>query len=130
MIVRSLEDIIGTDRDVEAPTFHSRRLLLAHDGMGFSLHDTVLYAGTTTHIHYKHHLEAVYCLEGEADIELLPNGPTHRIAPGVMYALNLNDEHLLHARTDFRVVCVFNPALTGTEVHRADGSYAPAEQGD
>lgn len=126
MIVRSLSEILGTDRDVEAPTFRSRRLLLAKDGMGFSVHDTLLYAGTVTHIHYKHHLEAVYCLEGEADIELLPDGPVHRITPGTLYALNLNDEHLLHAHTDFRVLCVFNPALTGAEVHREDGSYAPA----
>jgi L-ectoine synthase len=25
------------------------------------------------------------------------------------------------------LACVFNPPVTGTEVHRADGSYAPAD---
>ena len=26
------------------------------------------------------------------------------------------------------MACVFNPPVTGTEVHREDGSYAPAEE--
>ena len=26
---------------------------------------------------------------------------------------------------DLRLVCIFVPALTGTETHRSDGSYAP-----
>jgi hypothetical protein len=26
-----------------------------------------------------------------------------------------------------RLVCVFNPALTGGEIHDADGSYLPAD---
>ena len=64
MIVRSLADIVGTERDVEAPTWRSRRLLLAGDGQRFSLHDTVLYAGTVTEMWYKHHVEAVYCIAG------------------------------------------------------------------
>lgn len=123
MIVRRLEDLIGTERDVEGPTFRSRRLLLAGDRMGFSLHDTVLHAGTETHIWYRHHLEAVYCIEGEAEIVELPDGPTHRIEPGTMYALDGHEEHLLRALSDFRVVCVFTPPLTGREVHREDGSY-------
>jgi len=128
VIVRKLEDIVGTERDVGTENFNSRRLLLREDGMGFSLHDTVLYAGTETPIWYKHHLEAVYCIEGEADIEVLPDGPTYPITPGTMYALNGHEKHMLRPRTDFRVVCVFNPALTGKEVHDAEGTYPPPEQ--
>lgn len=124
MIVRRLEDIAGTDRDVEAPTFVSRRLLLARDGMGFSLHDTVLFAGTETEIHYQNHLEAVYCLEGMAEIvELDGDGKVHKIEPGVMYALDKHDRHLLRAITDFRALCVFNPPVTGREVHDENGVY-------
>lgn len=124
MIVRRLEDIAGTDRDVEAPTFVSRRLLLARDGMGFSLHDTVLFAGTETEIHYQNHLEAVYCLEGMAEIvELDGDGKVHKIEPGVMYALDEHDRHLLRAITDFRALCVFNPPVTGREVHDENGVY-------
>ncbi|MFP3913953.1 MAG: ectoine synthase [Actinomycetota bacterium] len=124
MIVRSVNEITGTDRDVDAPTFVSRRLLLAKDGMGFSLHDTLLYAGTETEIHYQNHLEAVYCLEGMAEIvELEGDGRVHKIEPGMMYALDQHDRHLLRAITDFRAVCVFNPPLTGREVHDENGVY-------
>ncbi|MGH3322603.1 MAG: ectoine synthase, partial [Streptosporangiaceae bacterium] len=61
MIVRSLSEIEGTERDVEAETWRSRRLVLAREKVGFSLHDTVLYAGTSTSMWYAHHIEAVYC---------------------------------------------------------------------
>lgn len=124
MIVRDLTEVVGTDRDVEAPTFSSRRMLLAKDGMGFSLHDTILYAGTETKIHYRNHLEAVYCIEGSAEIvELDGDGAVHEIKPGVMYALDGHERHLLRAISDFRALCVFNPPLTGREVHDEDGVY-------
>lgn len=127
MIVRTLEDVLGTDREVEADTWISRRLLLADEGMGFSFHDTLIKAGTETRIHYKHHLESVYCIEGEGEIETLPDGTVHPIAPGTLYALDRHDLHLLRARTQLRMMCVFNPAITGREVHGPDGAYPPAE---
>lgn len=123
MIVRQLDEISGTDRDVEAPTFKSRRLLLAQDGMGFSLHDTVLFAGTSTEMEYQNHLEAVYCIEGEAEVTDLSSGLVHKIGPGVMYALDEHEHHVLRAISDFRCVCVFTPPLTGGEVHDEDGVY-------
>jgi L-ectoine synthase len=106
------------------PRFGARRLLLANDGMGFSLHDTVLYEGTETHIWYRNHLEAVYCIEGEAEIEEVDSGKVHRITPGTMYALNGHERHYLRVIKKFRVVCVFYPPLTGNEVHDESGAYA------
>lgn len=123
MIVRSLDEIKGTVRDVAAPNWVSRRLLLARDGMGFSLHETIIFAGTETHIHYRHHLEAVYCIEGEGEIEMVASGRVHAIGPGVMYALDRHDEHRLRARSELRMICVFNPPLTGGEVHDVKGVY-------
>ncbi|PQO40803.1 L-ectoine synthase [Blastopirellula marina] len=126
MIVRSLEEIKGTDRDVDGGNWVSRRLLLAGDNMGFSLHDTILKAGTTTPIHYQNHLEAVYCIEGHVTVELDPSGEKYEIKPGTVYALDKHDKHVLIAHEDTRVVCVFNPAVTGTEVHNKDGVYPVA----
>ena len=123
MIVRRLNDVIGTDREVRAENWTSRRLLLREAGMGFSLHDTVIHAGTTTEIHYQNHLEAVYCIEGQGVIEVLPAHERYTIAPGTVYALDKHDKHLLIAETDMRMVCVFTPALVGPEVHDADGVY-------
>ena len=59
MIIRKLDDMVGTERDVAAPTWNSRRFILADERVGFSLHDTILKAGTSTHMWYKHHIEAV-----------------------------------------------------------------------
>lgn len=129
MIVQRLDDIVDTDRDVRAPTWRSRRLLLADGGMGFSLHDTVLYAGTTTEMEYANHLEAVYCIEGAATLIEVPSGVEHRITPGVMYALDAHDRHrvVVDDDADFRVVCAFNPPVTGTEVHDENGAYPAAD---
>tara|TARA_R110002167_G_scaffold66853_6_gene189173 strand:- start:2443 stop:2838 length:396 start_codon:yes stop_codon:yes gene_type:complete len=126
MIVTQLEDILGTDRDVHAETWNSRRLLLAGQKMGFSLHDTLIHPGTETEIWYQNHLEAVYCIEGEGEIELIPGGPTYAIKPGMMYALNEHDRHLLRAKTQLRMICVFNPPVTGREVHDENGVYPAA----
>lgn len=123
MIVRSIEDLVGTDRDVKAPTWTSRRLLLRKDGMGFSLHDTIIRAGTDTYMWYKNHVEAVYCIEGEGEIELVETGEVYPIRAGVMYALDGHEKHRVRARTDLRMVCVFNPPCTGQEVHDEHGVY-------
>ncbi|MFI4852000.1 MAG: ectoine synthase [Gimesia chilikensis] len=126
MLVRQLSEVIDTDRDIKAETWNSRRLLLAGDKMGFSLHDTLIHPGTETEIWYQNHLEAVYCIEGEGEIELIPDGPTYPISPGMMYALDQNDRHLLRAKSQLRMVCVFNPPVTGQEVHDENGVYPAA----
>lgn len=123
MIVRTLADIEGSDLDVRAETWRSRRLLLAKDDMGFSLHDTVLYAGTVTEMHYQNHLEAVYCIEGHAEITDAATGTVSVLQPGTMYALDQHDRHTLRVIDDFRCVCVFNPPVTGREVHDEHGVY-------
>jgi L-ectoine synthase len=130
MIVRRLKDILHTERDIVTDTWASRRLLLREDGMGFSMHETTIFAGTQTHIWYKNHFEAVYCVEGSGEVELIPSGEIFRIEPGTMYALNKNDQHWLRADAggDMRVVCSFNPPLVGTEVHDAGGVYAVAAE--
>lgn len=123
MIYRTLDELIGSEDDVRAPTFHSRRLLLKRDGMGFSFNDTILFAGSETYIWYANHLEAVYCIEGEGEIETVDDGKVYPIHPGVFYALNEHDKHYLRAKTQLRMMCVFNPPLTGKEVHDAQGAF-------
>jgi L-ectoine synthase len=127
MIVRQLEEVEGTDREVSTPNWTSRRLLLKRDGMGFSLHDTLLLPGTETTMCYRHHVEAVYCIEGEGEIQVLPAGPVHQVRAGTLYALDGHEHHVLRARSRLRMVCVFNPPVTGNEVHGADGAYPIAE---
>ena len=92
MIVTKLSDILGTTRDVKGPGWESRRLLLASDGMGFTMTDTIIKNGSALELEYKHHFEACYCIEGDGEIENLATGETHEIAPFTMYALDKHDE--------------------------------------
>ena len=126
MIITSLKDILGSDRDVSGPGWNSRRLLLSGDAMGFTMTDTVVSEGADLELEYRHHLEACYCIEGRGEVTNLATGETHIIEPFVLYALDRHDRHRLTATGgDMRLVCVFNPPLSGNEVHRSDGSYAP-----
>ena len=130
MIVRDFNKIVKDERDrvVSDANWTSVRMLLAQDGMGFSFHITFLEAGSEHTFHYKNHFESVYCMQGKGSITDLATGETHEIKPGVMYALNLHDKHILRAEEELHMACCFNPPVTGNEVHREDGSYAPAEE--
>jgi len=130
MIVRNVKDVIGTEREVKTQNWLSRRVLLKKDGMGFSLHETIIFPGTQTHIHYQNHLEAVWVVEGDGEIETVADGVKHKLEPGVVYALDQHDEHWLRGgQTPLRVICVFNPPLTGQEVHDGAGVYPLASDG-
>ncbi|MBU1641389.1 MAG: ectoine synthase [Proteobacteria bacterium] len=129
MIVRNIQDIIGTEREVKGQGWTSRRLLLKKDGMGFSFHETMIPAGATLKLWYKKHLEAVYCVAGNGSIEDLATGEIHAIEDGVLYALNNHDRHILRGGSeDMRLICAFNPPVTGRETHDSDGSYELVEE--
>lgn len=127
MIVRDINDIDGTQDDVVTDTWRSKRIILKKDGMGYSVHETTIYAGTETHIWYQNHLESVFCIQGEGEVETIPDGKIYPIWPGVLYALNEHDNHYLRAKTEMKMICVFNPPLTGREVHDKDGVYPIVE---
>ena len=121
MIIRTLDEVIGTERDVAGEGWRSRRLLLKRDAMGFSLHDTVVEAGWEKEMEYANHLEACYLLQGEAEITDLASGQQYQLGPGrstpsrTTTAIGCSEDEL-------RLVCVFNPALSGPEVH-VDGGF-------
>ncbi|GGM44212.1 L-ectoine synthase [Longimycelium tulufanense] len=130
MIVRSLADIEGTHRDVRTPNWRSRRIVLAKEKVGFSMHDTVLYAGTENAMWYANHIEAVYCVEGEGELVNQETGESHWISPGTLYLLDGHERHVLRPKTDMRTVCVFNPPVTGREVHDENGVYPLVKEDD
>jgi L-ectoine synthase len=123
MIVRSLDDLTGTDRDVETNKFRSRRLVLAKEKAGFSLHDTLLPGGESASMWYANHIEAAYCIAGDGLLINDETGESHPISPGTLYLLDGHEHHTLRAHTDVRIVCVFNPPCTGKEVHDENGVY-------
>lgn len=125
MIVKSLSELLGSERDVRGPVWASRRFLLAEDGVGFTLTETTLDAGSEQILWYKHHIEANYVIEGEGEVENLTTGEVYALCPGSLYVLDEHEKHRLKSKTRMRLVCVFIPALSGRETHDADGAYAP-----
>ena len=124
-IVRT-EDLRGTDREVVSPDgWTSVRWLLKSDKMGFSFHETTFPPGLEFDMWYKHHLEAVFCYQGEGTLVNRDTGEEHKIEPGTVYALDNHDRHTLKAKTELKLVCAFNPPVTGRETHDADGAYVP-----
>ena len=104
--------------------FTSNRILLESDGMGYGLTKTVIPPGRVNRWHYKKHLESCYCISGKG---ILINEKTQEyfsIYPDVTYVLDNNDPHTFEALEEVTLICVFNPPLTGQEVHQEDGSYA------
>lgn len=103
--------------------FTSYRLLLARDGMGFSMTKTLVPAGGPYRWHYRHHLEACFCISGHGEVRESETGRTMPIGPDCLYYMPGHEAHELTAFVPMTLLCVFNPPLVGPEVHRADGSY-------
>jgi L-ectoine synthase len=123
MIVRNSNNVPA----IEWGNGTSRRFLVADDGVGYTVTDTLVRAGTKSRLEYRNHLEACYCIEGSGEVIEL-DGTSHPLVPGTLYALNEHDAHFLVAspHEDLRLVCVFTPALRGDEVHSLDEHVSSA----
>jgi L-ectoine synthase len=124
MIVRTLLDAKTQGRCISAEGWESNRLLLKNDSAGFSFHITRIFKNAVLHLHYKNHIESVYCISGCGEIEDVATGVVYPIAPGTVYLLDKHDKHILCAFEEMQMACVFNPPLSGLEVHDAEGAYA------
>lgn len=117
-------------RKVEFHAGISNRILLGADGMGFTLTKTVIQpsAGKVFQ-HYKNHLESCYCVSGRATLTDPTTGEEFTIEPDTTYVLDKHDPHYFEAHEETTLICVFNPPLTGDEIHQEDGSYAVPDTG-
>lgn len=123
MRVVNVNNLIGTDRDVQFGEGFSMRPVLAKDGMGFSVHKTLIRRGEKGYWHYKYHLESCYCISGKGILTNLETDIQYEITPDVIYSLDNHDRHSFEALTDVVLISIFNPPVTGNETHNADGSY-------
>lgn len=125
MIIRDIENLPSKCNVVESEWFTSYRFLIADDRLGYSMHLTKTKAGSKNSMQYKHHVETVFCIKGIGEITDYKSGDIYIISPGVSYTLDKHDKHILEAKTDLELLCVFNPACKGLEIHDSDGSYPP-----
>ena len=127
MKIVNAKQITGTTHDVNWGNGTSRRMIVEADGMGYSVHYTVTFRGTSSKLKYDNHLESCYVLSGTGTVEA--HGVAHTLQPGDMYVLDQHDEHIISAdlEQDLVTLCVFNPPCKGTENHKlgldASGYY-------
>ncbi|XP_077992196.1 L-ectoine synthase-like [Glandiceps talaboti] len=128
IVSRSLNDVIGTERDIDWGHGYSRRLLVKKDGFPVSFHSSLAKSGHTTKLGYLYHMESTYFITGKVTYEW--NDGREMIQTrvgrdsGTIYNMNEHDKHILVAEEDAKVLTVFYPVLKGTENHVHDGSYS------
>ena len=115
MLIRHLDQISNTERDVHGPGWRSRRLVVADDGLTYSFHLTTLEDRARLRFEYQKHRETVFCIEGEGMIEDLSTGRTEKLTPGSIYSAGIGEPHIVTADTVMQLVCLFDPPLAGTE---------------
>ena len=93
----------------------SRRLILAGDGLKYSVHETTLDAGVDLNFKYEAHRETVYCMEGEGSITNVATGQTWPITAGTLYTVGIGDTHIVRSNTGMKLLCIFDPPLAGQE---------------
>ena len=119
--VKELEE----GRVVECPKggFTSNRILLDKDNMGYTMTKTVIPVNGKQFWRYKNHLESCYCVKGRGELTNKETGETFEIKEDVTYVIDKGEAHYFEAFEEVVLICVFNPPLTGQEVHDKDGSY-------
>lgn len=127
MCVKTIEDVrkAGMERTVAGGVAVAVRYLTVDDNLGFSMSAVRLKAGGEADLWYKHHWEANLVLDGTLEVTDYATGEVHTMGPGGLYLVGPGDRHHVKALTDVHAVSVFDPPLTGKEVHDEDGSYPP-----
>lgn len=108
---------------VKFPGGTSFRPVVEKDGMGFSVHKTMIPKGGPWMWHYPFHLETCYCIKGKGLLTNLSNNITTMITPDVVYLLNDHDKHTFEALEDTVLISIFNPPCKGNETHDENGQY-------
>lgn len=118
MLVRTLNDVIGTDGEEHGRKRHSMCLIRAEDGLGVSLTDSILEAGFETTLGGGKSGEICYCLEGSGTAEKLPSGTIQPIRPGTLFAAVGIDKYRIRIAERTRLIRVFIPVRAKDDTDR------------
>lgn len=122
IITRSLEQIVGTERDVFWGNGQSRRFLVKHDGVGIALCNTIGNANTDSLLEYKNHYESCYYIEGSGEYEW--HDGKHPIltndGQGTVFIMNARDRHNMRIEQTAICISIFSPPIDGHECHQLD----------
>jgi L-ectoine synthase len=127
MKIKRINQLEHTEISVKFTGGVSIRPVVASDGMGFSVHKTIIPKGGPHFWHYPNHLEACYCIKGKGILVNLETKDQHMITPDVIYLLDEHDKHTFEALEDTILISIFNPPVSGNEKHDKLGNYPESE---
>ena len=125
-LVRSLSELVGTERDIDWGQGHSRRFLIKQDGFPIGVHNTWVHPKTSSRLGYQNHNESVYYISGSVTYRwkdtsgewIHENTKTDK-EDGTNYLMNIHDPHVMEIHDeDAYYICIFDPVLTGNENHQ------------
>ncbi|XP_038067200.1 uncharacterized protein LOC119737152 isoform X2 [Patiria miniata] len=132
-VVRSLSEVVGTDRDIDWGGGHSRRYLIKQDGFPLGIHNTWVYPKTCSRMCYMNHIEGAYYIAGKVTYEWQDTSGdwVHATtktdsANGTNYLMNMHDCHVVKVHDEEALcICIFDPVLTGDEIHHlSEGGFS------
>lgn len=124
-VVRTLNEILGTERDVFWGNGRSRRLLIRKDGFDFAFCITLGHSNTDSPLQYKNHFESCYYVSGTG--EYVWGTGSHPIDTSkdqsTVFIMNENDAHRMVVENESICLSIFTPAIEGHEAHNfAEGA--------
>lgn len=117
-----LKELSQQNRVAEGKGFTSYRYILQDDNMGFTVCRTEVKKGGPYEWHYPYHKESCLCIAGHGIITD-QDGVSQSIHPGDMYVLDKHQKHTFEAIAPTVLISIFNPPLTGLEVHDENNEY-------
>ena len=119
LFLKSLSEVINSDRNVSFEQGSSRRFLAAPDGYNISVHNTFVQARLNVHLHYPHNFEANYIFDGQGEY-IWENGKQQQEFDsekhhGTMVLVEHDAHEVKFGANGTTAICVFFPPLKGTE---------------
>ena len=126
-VMRSVQEITGTERDIDFKHGRSRRLLLRSDGFSVGFCTTIIHPETLSKMQYVNHLELVYYYTGgkltyifhDENVEVKSKADADN---GTAICLDKHDKHTadttkMTCAEDAECISIFYPPLVGQEAH-------------
>jgi hypothetical protein len=119
VIVRKLEQVNATERDVFWGNGQSKRLLVKRDGLEFAFCVTFGNAGTDSLLQYRNNLESCYYISGSGEYEW--ESGKHPIltedGQATVFIMNQYDTHNMRVNKSSICLSIFTPPIEGDESH-------------
>lgn len=119
LLMKSLDEVTDSDRNVPFEDGFSRRFLAAPDGYNISVHNTFCSRSFSKHLQYLNNKELVYVIKGQGEY-VWENGQCRHDFDsekhhGTMFLVGNNAHKMTIGARDTIAICLFYPPLMGNE---------------